>query len=312
MRERASFLQRLADAVPAPPEPTRHIVPVLWIPLPAWDRIPERAAALDIGHGVPAYAENGLRALCMLASYRKQYRIILRRLAQRIVEVAQTTPLPPAPTLTITELAETPPTETAATPFVVGVLAPTRASLPPHRTASGYGVTPRSWRPYAQAQQLPIAEYAANVAERLGLPTRIVDTSEDLGYLDNCPGVLLIDPWVAAGQDGAGALSVISGHLHQWVTPLLVADEDDPQYAESGAALDGQVTDRLHEIGAHRVRQSLKAEQFVQLMPSLVSEARRQYLKHAPVFLPKGPQRNRPRITGDGTSMPFTRKSSDD
>ena len=44
----------------------------------------------------PKAFENGLRALCMLTSYREQYVAIVKRLARRIVDVAERYPLGPS------------------------------------------------------------------------------------------------------------------------------------------------------------------------------------------------------------------------
>ena len=70
---------------------------MLWIPFPPDVDFPELHAALELGHGVPAYAENGLRALRMLAGYRTQYEVILSRLAHRIVGLAGDNPLKRSP-----------------------------------------------------------------------------------------------------------------------------------------------------------------------------------------------------------------------
>lgn len=296
MRERAVFLSRLESAFPGRPDKVRaHIVPVLWIPLPDWDRIPELNAAQSLGAGVAAYAENGLRALCMLAGYRDQYRKIIYRLARRIVEVTRRTDLPPGRVIPIEDMPapESPSTET---PLVVGLVGVAESD-------PGIG-----WRPFGAAQAPPIAAYVANVAERLGLPTKVIGKEQELKAVDNSPAVLVVDPWVLEHRDNP--LGVLVDHLHPWVTPIVVCDRHEPRYSGSGAELVRRATDKLSALGAHRVHQALDVEQVAQLIPSAVSEARRQFLRHAPVFAPAGSRR--PRLTGDTTAAQASEKSSDD
>ncbi|MEU8242562.1 TIR-like protein FxsC [Actinoplanes missouriensis] len=254
MRERAVFQDRLGRAFPGQPDRARaHIIEVLWIPLPAGDRMAEVSAALPLGAGIEEYAENGLRALGMLASYRHHYRRIIEKLAQQIVQVGAHSQLPPSRAVPIDEIA-VPDTPSPDTPFVVAVL-------------GGRG-TP--WKPYGGVLDPPVAEFAATVAERLGLPTRTVDQSGDLKSLDDSPAVVLVEP---RREDRLGPLR---GHLHRWVTPIVVTGAQDSGYNEVTAS-------RLEALGAARVYQVSDVGQLADLMPSAVSEARRHYLRRAAV-----------------------------
>lgn len=283
-RERESFRRRVAALVPDE-EWRRHVIPVLWIPFPPEDRLPDVDEALVIGRGIPGYAENGLRALSVLTSYREQYLQIRDRLAHRIVEVAERSQLGPSSAPDPDEVT-TAPTPLSETPFVVAVCAPTKSVL---------------WKPFAQAE-VPIAEYAATVAERLGLAARIVDLGVERSILDTCPAVLLIDPWILQRKNGRSLLRAGVKGLPKWVIPLVVLDKNDPEYAERGLGLGREVTDILSPSGVPRVRQAREVEEFVHLMPSLVTEARRQYLRNAPVFPPKGQHPGRPRLGGHDLS----------
>ncbi|GAA2597249.1 hypothetical protein GCM10010435_90670 [Winogradskya consettensis] len=295
LRERATFLDRIARAFADRPDRARaHVVPVLWIPLPSWDKIPELNAALTLGAGIPEYAENGLRALCMLASYREQYRRVLNRLAHRIVEVTERSELPPGEVTPLNEIA-LPDQMTNETPFVVGVIAERPG-----------GVGERSgWRPFGAAQDPPVAEYVANVAERLGLPTRIIDRPPDLKAVDNSPAVILVDPRAVDRDDALGELR---GHLHPWVTTVVVTDRHEPRYPQGGAEAAGRAVTRLTALGAHRVHQAFEVEELADMMPSAVSEARRQYLRRESVHVPGGSPR--PRL-GDGDPPPAPGKGTD-
>jgi FxsC-like protein len=295
LRERESFLRQFQETAAGDAE--RRVVPVLWVPLPPWDHPDERAAALGLAAGVAEYAENGLRALCRLAMYREQYRTVLTSLAHRIVQTARTaaprTSRPAAIDSVDVELAE--PTDMS---FAVTVLAPTRGDLPAGRSPSAYGVIPRSWQPYAETQQFPIAEYAVNVAERLGLQARVVDWDADWHVLEESPAVVLIDPWVAETPGGADKLAALPGRLPEWGTALLVANRRDPQYVKRGADLIAAVAARLRSAGARHVRRILDVDQLGTVMPVLINDSCRRYLKNAPVFLPKGPHPALPRLPG--------------
>jgi FxsC-like protein len=289
MRERESFLDRLpASAADGPDE---HVVPVLWTPLPPWEDRLEIRAALVLGEGVPEYAENGLRALCMLRAYRDQYTLVLGRLAERIVHLAERSPLGPSEAPGLDQVVAEAVDEAAAgeTPFVVAVSSPNRLDLPPWRSAASYGQDGTKWRPFAGGQALPAAEYAANTAERLGFHARVTDIRYGTGLFARSPAVLLIDPWVAAGDGGLQGLLAATMDLPAWVIPLVVADPQDPQYAEREAMLTGQVLAMLVAAGVQRAQQATGMKEFVEIMPRLITDARRQYLRKGPVFPPAGP-----------------------
>jgi FxsC-like protein len=259
--------------------------------LPPWADRPEIREALVLGQGIPEYAENGLRALCMLRAYRDQYARVLGRLAERIVHLAERSPLGPSEAPGLDQVAAEAVDDAAAgeTPFVVAVASPSRSDLPPWRSAASYGRHSTGWRPFAGEQALPVAEYAANTAERLGFHARVIDYRDDSGLFARSPAVLLIDPWVAAGDGGLPDLQAATVDLPAWVIPLLVADPEDPQYAQRGARLTGQVLAMLGAAGVQRGQQATGMKEFVEIMPRLITDARRQYLRTGPVFPPAGP-----------------------
>ncbi|WP_246613418.1 TIR-like protein FxsC [Paractinoplanes bogorensis] len=295
LRERASFASRYADPAMA----DHFLVPVLWVPWPPWEHETERSSALRLGSGIPEYADEGLQAMSRLALYRKQYRTVVRRLAYRIVTLAAEAPRPAPLAVAIDEVTAEPtaPTEIL---FTVAVLAPQRADLPGGRAEDPYGNAPRSWTPYRDLHQFPIAEYVANVAERLGQPARIVDRPADLGVLDQGAALVLIDPWLAATGDGLARLTGLAGQIPEWATVLLVADRTDPEYAARGTALHATVADTLAAAGIARNRITLlrDADRLVERMPSIIDQACTAYRRHAPVFLPKGADTPLPRIDG--------------
>ncbi|MBM2616224.1 hypothetical protein JIG36_11715 [Actinoplanes sp. LDG1-06] len=295
LRERASFASRYADPAMA----DHFTVPVLWVPWPPWEHETERTAALRLGAGIPEYADEGLQAMSRLALYRKQYHAIVRRLAYQIVTLASEAPRPAPLAVAIDEVTAEPTAPTDIL-FTVAVVAPPRGETPPGRSTGSYGTAPRAWTPYRDLEQFPIAEYVANVAERLGQPARIVDRPGDLGVLAQGAALVLIDPWVAATPDGLERLSGLAGRIPDWATVLLVADRSDPEYAARGATLHATVADTLIAAGIARNRITLlrDADRLVERMPSIIDQACTAYRKNAPVFLPKGADSALPRIDG--------------
>ncbi|MEH1127668.1 TIR-like protein FxsC [Micromonospora sp. CPCC 206061] len=282
LRERQSFLDRVAAS--GSPDTDRHVLPVLWIPFPSWDETPEVRRALDLGDGIPAYAENGMRALCMLAPYRDDYTRLLERLAGQIVRLTERSPLDasPAPRLDEVTDAPVPKGADAETPFVVAVMAPA-------------GVDRLS---------LPVAQYAASTAERLGFSAQVEAYNDGSGLFARAPGVLLIDPWAAGGPGGIQSLRAATKDLPEWVVPVVIADRDDPRYDERGARLAGEVMDMLTAAGLKRAQSVAQVKEFVDIMPNIVTHARRQYLRNARVHPPEGFQSTRLSLRTPESSTP--------
>ena len=299
LRERASFTGRFADPAMA----DRFVLPVLWVPWPAWEHEDERSAALRLGTGVPEYAEEGLQAMARLTLYRKQYRTVVGRLAREIVAAAREAPRPAPLAAAIDDVDVDPTGGLTEIQFNVAVLAPTRAGRPDGRPPEPYGRSPRAWNPYGAAQRFPVAEYVANVAERLGQPARILDRPAELPRLAEGAALVLIDPWLAGTPDGPRRLTDLAARLPAWATVLLVADHEDEQYTARGARLYAAVTDILGAagVGPGRISLIVDVARLVDRLPSIIDNACTAYRRNAPVFLPKGADSALPRIAGEGT-----------
>ncbi|MEH1167720.1 TIR-like protein FxsC [Micromonospora sp. CPCC 205539] len=266
--ERDSFLSRLARLTAA--RAARHVLPVLWMPLPS--RGDQQAATLAL-QVVPDedtradYAENGLRALCKLSAYRRQYDTVLTSLADRIVTVAEAEPLAPSRAATLT----TSPVVDDDDPALV-LTTLTEAAAP--------------WRPYGHQHELAVADYVAATAERLGLPTRVVDLVEARGRAPSSPMVVLVDAGVGAHLVG----DALDG-LPQWVVPLVIAP-DHPR----GDPTPEAIAATLQDAEFPQVLPVRTIEEFERCAPLLVTEARKQFLRHGPVSPPDGPHDRRPRL----------------
>jgi FxsC-like protein len=271
-----------------------HLQPVLWVPLARGQTADGLDDALQLTAEVPEYAKNGLLAMCRLTIFREQYATILRSLAERIVQTAENRPLGrsaiPIP-ITVTE-----PTAAKETLFVVGTISPTSVEPPPDRATAGHGDRATAWRPFRTPQVLPVAEYVANVAQRLGLGTETVDLLRDSEALAARPGVALIDPWILAVAGGRARLQAAIKALPEWVVLLLLADENDSDHAVRVQALAGEAFDMLNEHQQHVVKYARDVSEFVQLVPSAVTQARRRFLNKGPMPPPKHQRPPRPSL----------------
>jgi FxsC-like protein len=309
-REWACFHRRLVMA--GLDDPVRRFAPVLWIPLPGEQDRPALREALAVGASQPDYAENGLRALLRLKPYRGVYRDVVDRLARRIVELAEGSPLEPSPVPDIdaTESAFLP--EAAPAVFAVTVAAPTAGAVPAGGDPSHYGERSQYWRPFPRQQELSLAAYAAGVAERLDFAVMVTGIEKTGDLLSSRPGIILIDPWFIAEDRGLRMLRSFVQGLPSWVLPLLVLE---PPHDARAARLAKDVRDILDAAGAVRTEAAHRAargvgslEEFVSIMPALIAEAERQYLRHGPVPTPAGPPGARPRL--GGAARPSTPNSS--
>lgn len=282
LRERTSFQRRLRHLREGA-DRRRHLLPVLWSPLLTWERRTEIRDALAIGEGVPGYADNGLRALCMLRAYGDEYREIVRRIAARIVDVAEHHPIGPSWAPAPQDVED--PTGAPAQ-LVVAVLARTADDAPDGRAGHVYGADAGQWRPFAEPQARPLADYVAITAERLGLPARTapVTVTQAAAAGRDSAAVLLVDPWVAADDGGAARIRAALSALPSWVVPVVVVDRRDPQF-QVGAELAGRIAGLAGETVAPRVVEARDLRHFLEAVPVLVTEARRRHLRQAPVFI---------------------------
>ena len=285
-REWACFDQRLADAGLTRSERQRRFAPVLWIPVPGdQDRWPGLREALALGGGETAYAENGLRALLRLAPYRASYQSVVERLAGQIAFLAEAAPLAPSSAPPFDDIPSAfKPTPDAAR-FAVTVAAPKITDLPSDRNKAGYGERAVAWRPYPDDQELPMAEYAAQVAEQLDFAVVVGGIEDPYIAVDDQPGIVLIDPWLAATEHGSDAFADYVRRLPSWVLPLLVLDPHADQRAN-------ELADRIRDIlgqsaartdpASYAVPGVTSLKDFVTLSPILVTEAGRQFLRRSP------------------------------
>jgi FxsC-like protein len=270
LAERASFEERLQAAG----DPAGHIQPVLWMPLAPGEKLPSDGVD-SLAADVPLYGKLGLGALSELDMFQTVYDDVVDRLAERIVRVAEDSPIGPSASPTTPRGADRP------ADLVIAVLAPTTTSLPDGRSAASYGARPSDWAPFAQARPLPIAQAAAAIAERLNLRAEIVDLPGGESMTQGRPVALLIDPWILARPDGERLLRRATETLPDWALPIVVSDSEDPSSGQRGAALHDEAVAKLSGVLPSQ-RDIHDTESFMNLVPSVVAQARRRFLNRLP------------------------------
>jgi hypothetical protein len=290
-REWASYERRLVDAGVV--KPLARFTPVLWSPLKPGEAPKLLSKAMAIGAGDRAYAENGLRAMLRLAPYRDAYMLIVERLARTIVDLAEqdAVPLSPAPDI---DAVRSPFGTLSAAVFAIAVAAPDNVGM----------------RAFPENRQLSLPEYVATVAEQLDFAVSVAPLDQAARQLDSTPGIILIDPRFAA--DGSRLTDLQDAVQNRpWVLPVIVvspADQSDADRHERPASIDAELAQRVRlaldaiPTRSDPVREALAGvstlEQFIRLIPFLVAEAERQFLRRGPIKRAVAEPGYRPRLRG--------------
>jgi FxsC-like protein len=292
-REWTCFSTRLTALNQA--DAARHVAPILWTPLSRSQALPRGADPLRLGAAKPEYAENGLRALNMVALYRDSYEAIVTELGREIVRVTHNHPLGPS---TVPPLDQVPSAfrhnGEAGDDFAVTVAAPTLGAIPAGRDPRGYGAKSTDWRPFGEREELRLAEHAVTAAERLDFRTVASEIGEALRSDTAKPGVVLIDPWIVESRDATGDLDALlelfAGGRERWTLPLVVHDEHDPQAKQAARLVEvlGRILAKAGALSTETARRGAlgvrSIEDFAAILPVMVTEAERQFLKHSPDF----------------------------
>jgi FxsC-like protein len=288
-REWACFEQRLIDA--RVEEPLHRFVPVLWTPLPRDIDAPGLSEAM--AGAEPVYAENGLRTLLRLRPYRQAYERVVEQLAVRIVDLAENSPVGPSPVPDIASVTSKFKPEAYGAVFAITMAAPKRSDLPSDRNLAGYGKSDLDWKPYPSEQQLPLADHAVRIAERMDFAVLVTSIEKEGDQLTSRPGVLLIDPWFVAKKRGLALLRSFVATMPVWVLPLLVlgANQDSRSaklVEQVRGILQRGVGKRAVSSRGNALKRAIRGvdslADFAALMPILVAEAERQYLRHGPIL----------------------------
>lgn len=265
--------------------PAGRLVHVLWAPLAGVDYPPglrEAVAAVT----EPDYADYGLCALLRLQPYHDLYQEVVDGMGAQIVEIAERDPIDPVEPDTVGDIEKAPSAFVPARQlpvFVIQVAALTTADRPEIRDSRVYSDSGAAWRPFAE-QNVPLAEYARQVTERFDFDVRVTELGLAGDLARRRPGMILIDPSFIATVGGREALAAAAAKLPRWVLPLVVVDDPkDPRTRNHANA----VFDILAKAGALSTESARTAargveslDAFETIVPKLVAEAGKQYLRH--------------------------------
>ncbi|GIG88536.1 TIR-like protein FxsC [Plantactinospora endophytica] len=291
-REHRSFEERIRAAHA---DPARHIQPVLWMPFPA-GMPPPADGVEDLGAEIPEYEAMGLGALCDVvradeaddgdgvSEYRAAYERVVERLAQRIVEVAERSPIGPS---AVSGPAESDPVAPETADFVIAVFAPNAEQAPPGGDPAAYASEAVGWAPFASTRPVPIARQATYVTERLDVNATVTAVPAVRYLWQHKPAILLVDAWLAADRRGAAALLALLKRMPPWVVPLAVTDRDDGTTATRAAAARAAAVAMLIDAGADPAVAAAEGfDRFMDVMPTLVARARRRFFNEMPSTYP--------------------------
>jgi hypothetical protein len=272
-REWACFMQRIEATGIA--DPLRRFAPLLWVPLPVGAEPRGLQAALDLvpvsapDGAASVYRENGLLAMRRLQPYRKWYHLITDELAARIVRLAEDDYIEPSPTPDI-ETTESAFAARAAVPVLaVVVVAPEGSEL---------------------------AEYGRMAGEQLDFAVRVTGM-EAIGteLLARNPVLVLVDPSYLTDAKIRAAFDTFAAELPPWSVPAL-----GPGPAPKVSLPLGKMMGTKSRMARRALRGVGSLRDFAELLPFLVAEAGREYLRLGPVDRPAPRPEARLRLAGRG------------
>ena len=234
----------------------------------------------------PDYADNGLCALLRLRPYHDLYQDVVDRMGAQIVEIAERDPIEPVEPEKVGDIEMAPSAFPASRPlpvFFIQVAAPTTANAPDSREPEAYGDQAADWRPFVAEQELPLAEYARQITERFDFDVRVSAIGRAGDLSGRRPGIMVIDPAFIADEPGRAEFAA-AAKLPRWVLPLVVVDRPNDTRTRK---LADDVLDMLIEARtlptetARRAARGVESlDAFLSIVPALVAEAGKQYLKH--------------------------------
>ena len=320
-REWYAFNERIVRARALSGRTVPAIVPALWTHVDL-DQLPDSVRHIHVDHFGARYADEGIYGLIKLSRMRDEYEETVLRLAQRIVRVANESPLPPG---------QPRPYETTPSAFKprgqgprrihLTVAAPTRDTIPPHREPATYGETPQEWNPYHPECTRPLPSLAEELIRSLDYRITVSsfddqDTSpfatageggDGEDGPDGEPRILLVDRWALTDDERRRRLKAYDAVARPWTSAVVPWNRADPQcQSEEGKKLTEE-HERTLPLTLRRGRRTdcriavngvptFKA--FTDVLPTVVANVSRQYFKHAAAHPPDGPHIPRPRLTG--------------
>nr|WP_237539910.1 MULTISPECIES: TIR-like protein FxsC [unclassified Streptomyces] len=306
-KEWYAFAQRAVYAQARDGSVADAIVPALWVPVPP-EQLPDPAQRLQYLHSDfgERYARDGLFGLIKLRVFAEEYERAVYELAKRIVSVADTSPLGPGRPVDYGSIPNAFGTTGAPRSVRIMVAAPTWDNLPAGRSPDSYGTRALDWNPYHPEFVGPLAHVAADLLRSQNYRTDISSFDEvsvpgESGRLPAGPEILLLDRWALRDEEQRERLAAFDAEHRPWAHVVVPWNRGDGQSRAAEAELSRLLEQTMprkvgegHAASRSAARGVPSMEEFGRVLPYVVEAAAQQYLRHASVYPPAGPQQRRP------------------
>jgi FxsC-like protein len=183
--------------------------------------------------------------------------------------------------------------------FTVETAAPTTRTVVAGHDRQGYGERSTDWRPFPH-QDLSLAECVSQIVEQFDFKAEISEISTARDPRTRKPGIILIDPWFIADENGRSVLESAVENLPRWVMPLLVLDRPDDARTQELADQVRDILDAARVLLTHPSRRGAKGvkslDGFLSIIGVLVAAADRQYLQRRSETVPSPPSASAPSL----------------
>ncbi|MEV5958827.1 TIR-like protein FxsC [Streptomyces sp. NPDC051987] len=310
-REWYAFHERMLQARTTGGAPVSAIVPALWTHVDMRD-VPDSVRHIHVENMSSGgrYLNNGIYGLIKLSRLRDEYEETVFRLAERIVQAAHESQLPPGRPR---DYESTPsafkPRGTGPRHIRLTVLAPTRDTVPADRDARPYGDDALDWNPYPTESTRALASHAEELIRSLDYRVTVSDfDDENLSVGPDeapAPTILLVDQWALGDEERRRRLRTFDAYARPWVSPIVPRSRTDLQnHGEQGRRL-AEELERVMPTALERARHSdiriavngvPTLMSFTRVLPEVVAHTTQQFLENAEVRLPSAPPVPRPRL----------------
>jgi FxsC-like protein len=310
-KEWYAFSRRVLDQRAHQPDTEMAIVPALWAPMEG-QSMPGVAEEIqfnnyDLGE---RYAQLGFIGIMKVTRYQDDYILAVQGLARRIVEVANASSIDPGSRIDFatseSAFGDTEEHQMTEKRMKLTVVALDVAHLREGRSDKYYGRTPLHWRPYYPLAEMPIIDYAMELAHYMGCQPRVTtlrDHLRDAARGVTAPGLFLIDAWAAMSEQCREELRRLDELDQHWTSVLYPWNREDEQTVTAGDRLRENLESCLGRKVAGLPRRYQRAaidietiEDFGDVMAPMIMQMRRRYLKKAAAYLPDGARQERPRL----------------
>ncbi|MFJ3770793.1 TIR-like protein FxsC [Streptomyces sp. NPDC090075] len=316
-REWYAFHERMLHAKSTGAAPVSAMVPALWTRVD-FGELPDSVRHIHVENSSSGgrYLTNGIYGLIKLNRLRDEYEETVFALAERIVQAAHETRLPPGRPR---DYESTPsafkPRGTGPRHIRLTVAAPTRDSVPEHRDAQPYGDDVLDWNPYHTESTRALSAHAEELIRSLDYRVTVAALDDESPgeeppeSVAGRPGIVVVDQWALTDEERRSRLKVFDGSAHPWVSAIVPRCRADLQnHGEEGRRL-AEELERVMPAILDRARRGdcryavngvPTLTSFTKVLPDVVAYTSRQFLKNAEVRLPPGPHLPRPRLTDVG------------